>query len=127
MVPLSWEPTLDSLTVRDERLRRTWEGIAPGSDPARTAFVMTSVSLPNALERPEVRALLQGLGPGVSIDEAAEQCGFTRAEAVHLLGVITAAGSARRDPEPVGAPPSGCLRTPEEFGGRSVDAADLLT
>jgi len=119
-VPLPVAPLLDSLTVRDERLLRTWAGLAPGADPAMTSFTSTSVLLPDSLDHPEVQALHRELRPGTSVDEAAERSGFTRAEAVHLLGLVAAAGCARLEPRPISSPPADRLRTPEEFGRRRL-------
>lgn len=122
-LPLPVAPLLDSLNVRDERQLRTWAGLAPGVDPVMTSFASTSVLLPESLDHPEVQALHRELRPGVSVDEAAERAGFTRAEAVHLLGLVAAAGCARLDPRPISGPPPDRLLTPEEFGRRRLTIA----
>ncbi len=122
-LPLPVGALVDSLPARFERLHRTWSGIAGSGQPSATCLVATGAPLPDVLESPEVRGLLGALAPGITADAAARRVGFTRAEAVHVLGLLAAAGAARVAGPSGQSAPADRLEVPEQFGERAIVSA----
>lgn len=124
-VPVSLEPLVESVPVRSDRLSSTWSTLTVSGEPSSAVFLPTGTPLPQAVDRAEFRALLAALGPDVGLDAAAWRAGFTRAEAVHLTGILVAAHVVALDAEQ-DEPPVDRLLVPEQFGHRPVEAATVV-
>lgn len=122
-VPVAVDPLVESVPLRATRMSGTWSTLAASGDASSTSFVATGQSLPAALDRPEFHALLTALDPDTSLDAAAARAGFTRAEAVHLTGMLAAAHVVTVSATGIPAP-QGSLLVPEEFGSRPGVSAD---
>lgn len=130
--PVPIADALASTAVRRDRLASDWaelmlvvSGDALGiveAEPATLVLGLTGGSLPTNLTLPEFTAVLAACDGQRSIDEVAWECGFTRAEAVHLVrilvarGVLAAVSNAGVVTEPWH------LRVPEEFPVRVAAA-----
>ena len=123
-LPVEVAPLLETVPVRAQRMVGTWQVLAPYADPVTAVFLPTGSPLPHNLDRPEFRALVAALAPGVGLDEAAHRCGFTRAEAVHLTGMLVAGDVAALAAAEHGRPDASELVVPEEFAERVLHQAE---
>lgn len=118
-LPVSMEPLLESVRVRAERMVSTWSVVASGASPASVGLRTTGTPLPPSLSQPEFAALVAAVQPDLTIDAVASAAGFTRAEAVHLVGILMAAHVLDLA-ETHSAGPAHSFLVPEEFGHRAV-------
>jgi len=123
-LPVEVTPLMETVPVRAQRLAGTWQTLAPHTDPATAVFLPTGSPVPESLDKPEFRALLGALAPSVGLDEAARRSGFTRAEAVHLTGMLVAAGVAALVAGEHGRLDASVLSVPEEFAERGLQQVE---
>lgn len=119
-VPVAVDPLMESVPVRAARMEATWSTLVTSGSPSSAVFLETGVPRPQALDRAEFGALLLALSPGISLDEAAWRAGFTRAEAVHLAGILVAAHVVALSEGHVEAA-SDRLLVPEQFGHLQIE------
>ncbi|MCX6433775.1 MAG: hypothetical protein NTX29_13700, partial [Actinobacteria bacterium] len=115
-LPLPVEPLLEAVRVRAQRLATTWPGLSPVGSPATIRLRATGTPTPANLSLPEFAALLSAVDGHRTVDEVAAVGGFTRAEAVHLAGLLAAAGVVAVEAGETSASGSEHLTVPEAFG-----------
>lgn len=92
-VPLPWEKVEDTLKMRATRFASTWTPMSKSNNPSAVfPQIVNPATLAN-LTAFEVRTLGAAIDGQTSVDEIAWRCGFTRAEAVHLLAMMAAEGA----------------------------------
>jgi len=119
--PVSVDDVLAAAAMRRERRESTWRLVSTEATPATLVVRRTTSTdpLPSAL--PELAAVAGAIDGTRSVDDVACSLGLTRAEAVHLVASLVAAGFAESVPgAPVHAPDH--LLVPEEFGEVTVAA-----
>lgn len=114
-LPLPVEDVLTSVSLRSRRMADTWRLVSSGATPAHLVLGQSAPSNQVPASPPELLALHGQLNGECTLDEAAWNCGFTRAEAVHLSASLVTAGLAAVVSE--GASPAAHqLLVPEAFG-----------
>lgn len=113
-IPLELEPLLQTLQLRAQRSAATWQAIDAGADPGQATFICDADALPDSLRIPEVEAVVSRMASPMSVDQVAAAAGFTRAEALHIMGALVAAGVAVFTPTPAPAAQSGVWWTAEQ-------------
>jgi hypothetical protein len=124
-LPLPVDPLLESVRVRGHRLATTWPTLAPEGSPARVVLRGTGSAVPANLSLPEFGVLCSAVDGHRTVDEVAAEGGFTRAEAVHLAGLLMAAGVLTIDVDAPPPSPPDRLLVPEAFGTVRGKAAQV--
>jgi hypothetical protein len=117
-VPISVDALLEMVELRHERLCAGWQTVSGDRDPAHCIVAATGTAPAGEAFAPELTAMLAALDGARTVDQAAAACGFTRAEAVHLVSTLVALGHAEAC-EGSGSPDRG-LDVPEAFGRTCV-------
>lgn len=90
-VPLPWEKVQETLDMRAMRLTNTWIPITPSADPNAVIPHIVNPAALNDISAAEIRTLAAAIDGAANVDAIAWRCGYTRAEAVHLLAMMVAA------------------------------------
>lgn len=113
-LPIDVEALEATALLRAERRDAVWEAVAPGLDPGVCIVERRLDAAVVAGGAPELAAMLASLDGERTVDQSAAHCGFSRAEAVHLIGALIAQGQAVVSARAGGTSP--CLDVPEAFG-----------
>jgi hypothetical protein len=119
-LPLPVESLLEAVRVRGQRLGATWPALSPVGTPATARLLPTGVAVPAQMALPEFTALRAAVDGDRTLDQVAAVGGFTRAEAVHLAGLLAAAGVISVDTHGPPARAADRLLVPEAFGVEPV-------
>ena len=116
-LPVPVDDLLHAIDIRRQRERGTWASLGIEEGPDRAVLKSTRVALPAQVTTPEAYALLACVDGRLDVDSLAFELGFTRAEAVHLCGMLVRYAAVEHDPESL-APdaPAETLLVPESFG-----------
>jgi hypothetical protein len=115
-VPLPWEKVEDTLTMRAMRFTNTWATISASDNPAEVIPQIVNPAALASMTAPEVRTLAAAIDGSTNVDEIAWRCGFTRAEAVHLLAMMVVEGAVAPTRGPSHSVDSDNLFVPEAAG-----------
>ncbi len=119
-IPLDVSEVLTSLPIRQERLESTWMLVSTVGTPTTTVVRATHATTPLPSALPELEAVVEALSAPASVDEVSGSLGLTRAEGVHLVGMLVASGHAVVEADSVETVPR-VLQVPEQFGEVEVD------
>jgi hypothetical protein len=114
-LPIQVEAIFEATRMRRERMTQTWSGVSQDTEPQSAVPVQTGEQLPASITIREARLVADASDGVRSLDEIAWRLGLTRAEAVHLVGVLVRAEvlTVRHAAD---AAPRQVLWVPEEFG-----------
>ena len=114
-LPLPIDSVLDAIRMRVQRMTMTWDGIAADLDPSHARPVPTGTAVPATVTLREARLIMDECDGRRTLDEIAWRLGLTRAEAVHIVGVLVRGDIVRMEAADVPAA-STLLWVAEEFG-----------
>ncbi len=114
-LPLPIDSVLDAIRMRVQRMTMTWDGIAADLDPSHARPVPTGTPVPATVTLREARLIMDECDGRRTLDEIAWRLGLTRAEAVHIVGVLVRSDVVRMEAADVPAA-SPLLWVAEEFG-----------
>ena len=92
-LPASVEDLIAAIDLREERSRRIWNGVAPGSSTRETVLRVVNIDADICSASSEVKAFVTAVDGINTVDEIAGACGFTRAEAVVITAALIAGGA----------------------------------
>lgn len=113
-LPIDVDALAATALVRAERRDLVWDAVATGLDPAVCIVERRNDAPTVAGGAPELAAMLASLDGERTVDQSAAHCGFSRAEAVHLIGALVTQGQAAVSAR--AGEPSPWLDVPEAFG-----------
>jgi hypothetical protein len=114
-LPVPVEPLFGAVQRRARRLAGTWETLGVSGSPATVIPIRTGGEVPPRLSMSEFTTMTLAVDGERSLDAVAEAVGFTRAEAVHMAGLLVLAGVIRVESGADSAPGDRLL-VPEAFG-----------
>lgn len=115
-LPVPIEPLFGAVRRRSRRTEGTWDTLGATGTAATVVPVRTGQDVPARLSMAEFTAMTNAVDGRRTLDAVAEVVGFTRAEAVHMAGLLVLAGVITVKSSDGASPPGHRLLVPEDFG-----------